>query len=386
MYQKYITRLEKILHEREIQPPITAKNAFKKLNNQQILLYGAGAFGQENYDLFTKNGIKPMAFLDRNAKTGETKKGIPVYQPNDSVLPVDLRSECKVFISISLPKNKMNIIKNDLYNMGYVHCKEVQTMTARQVKFDGVVTENPDSNYIGANQEKILRTIRLMADEESCDTYISCIGGHLLRNYDHCVETDFPVQYFDAGVLYKKGLSHFVDCGAYTGDSLQTALQYCDFIEEYAAFEPIPSNFMKLSENVTTMQLQQKVKRAYLFPCGVDEKNGNARFSLTASSSAITNNTDGALLPLVRLDDALKRFPATLLKMDIEGAEPAALRGAENLIIQQRPDMAISVYHAANHYWDIPCFLDDLKLGYRFYLRSHTPATLETILYAISNK
>jgi FkbM family methyltransferase len=384
MYQKYITKLHEILKERDIHPPISAKDAFEKLGNQRVLLYGAGAFGQENYNLFTKNGIRPAAFLDRNAKAAETKKDIPVYHPNDPALSVNLRKECHVFISISFPKNKMNMVKNDLYNMGYVHCKEAQTMTARQVRFDGITDENPDNDYIRQNQEKIFRSLRLMADIESCETYISCIAGHLLRSYDDCVETNFPVQYFEAGVPYKKGLSHFVDCGAYTGDSLQVALRHCDFIEEYVAFEPIPANFTKLSQN--TDKLQQQVKRAYLFPCGIDEKTGSAKFSVSASSSAITNDAEGESFPLVRLDDALKEFPATLLKMDIEGAELSALRGAENLITKQKPDLAISVYHSVNHFWDIPCMLDDLKLEYNFYLRSHTPATLETVLYAVSNK
>ncbi|MDR2641494.1 MAG: FkbM family methyltransferase [Planctomycetaceae bacterium] len=379
-----MSKLQKILNEREFHPPLSAKDAFEKLNNQQILLYGAGAFGLENYNLFTKYGIKPIAFLDRNAKTGDTKMGIPVYHPNDSDLTMDFRNKCLVFITISLPQDKMKLIKNDLYELGYVNCREAQTMTARQVRFDDVADENPDNNYIKKNQEKIFRAINLMADEESCETYISCIAGHLLRNYDDCVETNFPVQYFDAGIPYKRGLSHFVDCGAYTGDSLQTALQYCDFIEDYVAFEPIPSNFTELSQNVDL--LKQKIKRAWLFPCGVDEKTGMAKFSVSASSSAITDNADGELLQLVRLDDALKGFNVTLLKMDIEGAEPAALRGSQNLITQQKPDLAISVYHSVNHYWDIPCMLDDLKLEYRFYLRSHTPATLETILYAVCNK
>lgn len=381
MYQKYITRLEKILEARKNIPPISAKEAFEKLSNQQILLYGAGAFGQENYDLFTKYGIKPIAFLDRNAQTGETKKGIPVYHPNNPELAIDLRKKYRVFISISLSKMKMKMVKSDLYGMGYIHCSEAQTMTARQVKFDGVSTENPDNDYIKVNQDKMFHALSLMSDVESCETYLSCIAGHLSRNYDNCYETDFPVQYFDAGIPYKKGLSHFVDCGAYTGDSLQTALQYCDFIEEYVAFEPIPSNFTKLSQN--TDLLKQKIKHAWLFPCGVGEKTGNAKFTISASSSAITNSVDGEIFPLVKLDDALKGVNITLLKMDIEGAEPEALHGAKNLIVQQKPDMAISVYHSANHYWDIPCLLDNLNLGYRFYLRSHTPATLESVLYAV---
>jgi hypothetical protein len=48
------------------------------------------------------------------------------------------------------------------------------------------------------------------------------------------------------------------------------------------------------------------------------------------------------------------RFCAELLKMDIEGEEPAALRGAQELLRAHRPHLAISIYHRAEHLWEMP--------------------------------
>jgi FkbM family methyltransferase len=375
----FTAELDDIFLKRAASAPQSIEEMFKKLNGKHIVLYGAGAFGSENCELFNKYGIIPEMFLDKNAREGAKKMGIPVLRPDDKSLPESFRRNCIVYISIVVPKKIMTAIKQDLANWGYSNCEEVQKITARKVKFDGVNEENPNDEYFKNNKEKIYRALELMNDEESHITYISCVRAHLLRDYGCCHETDFAVQYFDAGVPYSKGLSHFVDCGAYTGDSLETALKFSD-IELYVGFEPITSNFSALSDTVD--KLHARVKNAFLFPCGVAEKTGSASFSVSASSSAITDKPEGVTLPLICLDDALKNIPVTFLKMDIEGAEPDALKGAKTLITTQKPELAISVYHAVNHFWDIPNLLFDLNPDYKFYLRTHTSATLESVLYA----
>ena len=49
------------------------------------------------------------------------------------------------------------------------------------------------------------------------------------------------------------------------------------------------------------------------------------------------------------LDEVLRGFHPNLIKMDIEGAEPEALRGAQTLVAENRPRLAISIYHGPEH-------------------------------------
>jgi FkbM family methyltransferase len=70
------------------------------------------------------------------------------------------------------------------------------------------------------------------------------------------------------------------------------------------------------------------------------------------------------------------------IKMDIEGAEQAALKGAEETLRTFRPKLGLSVYHRLEDFGAIYRFVDGLGLGYRFYLRHFTMHAEETILFA----
>jgi FkbM family methyltransferase len=70
------------------------------------------------------------------------------------------------------------------------------------------------------------------------------------------------------------------------------------------------------------------------------------------------------------------------VKMDIEGAEPAALSGAVRTLERFRPRLALAVYHDIDHLWQLPRFLAGRGLGYRFALGHFTMHDEETVLYA----
>ena len=70
------------------------------------------------------------------------------------------------------------------------------------------------------------------------------------------------------------------------------------------------------------------------------------------------------------------------IKMDIEGSEPNALKGAEGTIRKHRPKLAIAIYHDLRHFASIPNWIDGLGLGYRFYVGHFTIHAAETVLFA----
>lgn len=89
---------------------------------------------------------------------------------------------------------------------------------------------------------------------------------------------------------------------------------------------------------------------------------------------------------IVRIDDELADETISLIKMDIEGYELAAIRGCENLIKKYKPDLAICVYHRVFDMWEIPSLIKRYVPDYQFYLRHHSNTQVETVLYAVCEK
>lgn len=83
------------------------------------------------------------------------------------------------------------------------------------------------------------------------------------------------------------------------------------------------------------------------------------------------------------LDEELGDARVTFIKMDVEGAEMEALRGAEHIIRTQHPKLAISVYHKPGDIIDVSELILSYASDYRFYLRHYCLFDNETVLYAV---
>jgi hypothetical protein len=121
-----------------------------------------------------------------------------------------------------------------------------------------------------------------------------------------------------------------------------------------------------------------------VLPWAAGAERGVARWSLPGTSSAGIA-TDGELeVQVAPLDELLERdIVPTYVKMDIEGAEPDALRGAHATVTAHRPTLAICVYHVQDHLWSLPLAVAALVEDYRFVLRRYLTDCWEVVLYAI---
>ncbi len=71
------------------------------------------------------------------------------------------------------------------------------------------------------------------------------------------------------------------------------------------------------------------------------------------------------------------------IKLDIEGAEPEALRGARGVITGNRPQMAVCIYHRKEHLYEIPLYLDLLMPDYVHRLAHYSNSFWDTVWYSI---
>ena len=175
----------------------------------------------------------------------------------------------------------------------------------------------------------------------------------------------------------------FVDCGAYTGDTLADFLRLSGGqFQKLWALEPDPANFASLRRAVSALPAGPR-ERISLLEIAAGDRAGTLRFSADSTAASAVSDQGAIEVQGQTLDALLGENPVTFLKMDIEGAESAALRGAQNLLGRCRPILAICIYHLQEHLWEIPEWLRGRLRDYHFYLRPHDLEGWDLVCYAV---
>ncbi len=106
--------------------------------------------------------------------------------------------------------------------------------------------------------------------------------------------------------------------------------------------------------------------------------------SLGGPATTVVGGAGYARVPSVTVDDLVATGVTDridFIKLDIEGAELDAMRGATEVLRAFRPRLALSAYHRSDDLWELARLVDGLDLGYRFALGHFTLHTAETILF-----
>ena len=185
-------------------------------------------------------------------------------------------------------------------------------------------------------------------------------------------------QYFDLPDLHFNKDEVYVDAGGYDG---VVACRFAEATEhqyhKIYIFEP-NEHLFKLCQKTTEL-----MERCTVFQKGVSDHAGVIRFIEADAGSRFSDDENNSVeIETITLDEYIDE-PVTFIKMDIEGAELAALKGAEKIIRNQKPKLAISVYHRREDIWEIPKLLLSYNPDYKFYLRIYSFTGNDTVLYAI---
>jgi len=192
--------------------------------------------------------------------------------------------------------------------------------------------------------------------------------------------------YFDLDIIKCDENEVFVDCGVYNGDSILSFIeQYGERYKSIYGYEMTPKSFETAQENL------KGYERVYLRNVGVSDENGTMTFMDNTNSEnhpdAGNRLTQGgnATAKIVKLDDDIKE-DVTFIKMDIEGAEIAAILGTQNHIKRTKPKLAISLYHKLTDLIEIPKLIKQLVPEYKFYFQhcpTQFPFPTEYVLLAV---
>lgn len=176
---------------------------------------------------------------------------------------------------------------------------------------------------------------------------------------------------------------YVIDAGACFGD---TALGFAAAVGptgRVASYEIDPKNAAVARSNLErNPALKQRIS---LRECALAHADIPLYLHGAGAAARVGSDPSGHRLEVTTIDRSVESGGLERLdfiKMDIEGAESYALRGAEQSLRRFRPRLAISVYHAPGDLWSIAQWIDSLGLGYRFHLDHYTIHYEETVLFA----
>lgn len=232
----------------------------------------------------------------------------------------------------------------------------------------------------------------LLDDECSKRTYRNVIMGHIEQNNEYRKAVYVRNQYFELPEFNIISLKEvFVDCGAWAGDTIETFINNrCGQFKRIYAFEPTEKAYKALNyrrdrllrENVLDEEQIVTVKKA------VSDENKVIFFQDNVNSNTSgyvlnANDGNGEEMHAVSLDSFFENMEdkPTFIKADIEGSEGALVRGAERIISENKPRMALCIYHRPEDLYELPLRIKELNPEYKMAVRHHEPDEHETVLY-----
>lgn len=350
----------------------------------QIVIYGFGNLGQT----FAKHlqevlGIKEEAlyFLDTYKSTDVQKHVINISDAKQYI-----KTDALIIVTMYQVVHEFEQIQTRLQKQGFQNIRSIAEFKAYPELLQyGLISCDVEN----IDKEAVFKTYELLGDQESKKEYCK-LFRYILANCVGGGGKDFPIphlleekQYLATDIYQIIENENIVDCGAFNGDTMRALWGQLapKGWESYTAVEPDRINRHKLQQSVENDLPDYMRDKVQVIAAAVSDQAGTVCFATTGSSASCLTKQAEDMISVVRLDDVIQH-PVTFLKMDIEGYEMRALKGAEQLIINNQPLMAICGYHHLEDLWEIPLYLKKLLPSHQIYLRNYA-GVIEYVFYAV---
>jgi len=388
----------------EYLPSILAKT-------KAVILYGAGSAGRELFECLNLHEIEVSCFCDKNKSLigGELHK-VPVISVDELIkhyknaVIVVASNNYKYEITDELTEHgfqNITFIEDDKQLFYYLQIYKwhyaLSTLDENKVEAAYHLLEDSKSKELFKKRVALLTSY---ADYDLFNEYISefsDVGNVNLADFSvsSVAENFESYLYFNNDVLSLHNNETVIDAGAFDGDSAIEFIKACkrnkiEYRQVYC-IEADADNYKKLKQNMDSYT------NVTCLPVGLWSESVRLRFA-TSSSMFVTESriVDDAIemnhgsnvskgdtyIDTVSIDERFISEKVSFIKMDIEGAETEAIRGAMNIIKRDKPKLAISIYHKKEDIYEIPLLINEICPEYKFYLRHFSSHLCETVLLA----
>jgi len=228
-----------------------------------------------------------------------------------------------------------------------------------------------------SDYEKVLK---YLDDEKSAKVLLYIIMARLTANWKYysCCCDSGGNEYFDKSLIKLSDGQVIVDGGGYIGDTYLYFVKNFgkELLTRWYMYEPDKVNMQRAKDNLineTKVILRQVI---------IAEKSGKVNFKQSGTVGSSCSENGNEKIEAISLDEDIHE-KVTFIKLDVEGSELLALQGAKKHIIEDKPVLAICVYHRKADIRTLIRFVVELNLNYKIYLRHYSNFHWDTIMYAI---
>lgn len=358
-------------------------------NGRKIIFYGSNTLLMRFINMFCGDYMESVKYIveDESNKQGKRIYGMDVFSHEK----LESENAEEVIIVITAAHHNKDVLKTiKMINSAFkVYVAKI------------LVNELLECAAVDLydHQEEIKKVCDLLYDDVSKRVYTEVVNRRMQYGEEDFSDLIIPgdMQYMIPDIFGNKVPQNeiFIDCGAYTGDTLKHFVDVFDCtVKKIYAFECSKKQLEELNLFVEQSKNRKYCPEIVVMPYGVSDREETLEFYNTKDPGAcfITENRSDAkeflynssieYIKTITLDQVIPESEKiTLIKMDIEGSEYRALSGARKIIIKDKPRLAISIYHSGEDYYRIPLLLKEMVPEYKFMVRHHKKNRYDTDLY-----
>lgn len=218
--------------------------------------------------------------------------------------------------------------------------------------------------YAAAHRAELEKVYGLLADDHSRKVLRDVVEYKLTGDIKLLCGCESEPREAWENILRPGKEEHYMDLGAYTGDTIAEFIRYAGEWRRITALEPDPVTFAKLERNTAGLH------DCILYRLGAYSRYARLPFAGGAGRGSHLA-AGGAMTELDSVDNILCGQTVSLINMDVEGMEAEAIAGMAKTLRRHRPKLLIAGYHRSEDLWRLPLEVLAIQPEYKVYVRHY---------------